>query len=113
MIMHVSSVLLSFPMSVGFSFLMSHMMSLPSHHDCTLSSKLVLTPLNLENRTPAYKSATINVKVERGLGSQKKIQAPKGPCPGQGQIVDEVNYLSKAHDLSRIVGTQVPWLWVK
>jgi hypothetical protein len=57
-------------MSVGFSLLWSHMMSQPSHNNYALSFKRVPSPLNLENQTPAYKSATVNIKLERGLEEQ-------------------------------------------
>ena len=76
----MSGFLLLFLITVGFSFLLSYMTSLPSHNDFNLSSNLVLIPTNLENQTPAYKSATVNVKVERDGGAQIIFHATKGPC---------------------------------
>ena len=52
------------------------MISLPSQNDYTLSSKLVLTPLILGNRTPAYKSIIANVTIERAWGSQQSFRHP-------------------------------------
>ena len=88
-------------MSVGFFLLTIR------HHDTAFSQwlqtsfrTLVLTPINLENRMPAHKSATVKKKVERGRGSQKPFYGPKARVSlllADWSIIDHIGLDSWLH----------------